>query len=86
MINFIFVSFSNRFQDFRNDQEMMILHPLKCDLKLIDFKTFLGIGISIADLQMEIQNKSIWLQKLQEMVAHVKKMRQLYVGNTTGYI
>ena len=50
-----------------------ILH-LKCDLKLIGVKTF--PGISIADLQMEIleiQNKSIWMQKFQEMVAQVEK-------------
>ena len=48
------------------------LYPLKCDFNLMDVNTF--PGISIADLQMEIQNKSIWVHKLQEMVAKVERI------------
>ena len=71
----LLILFSSRFQDFRKKRDDgILLYPLKCDFNLMDVNTF--SGISIADLQMEIleiQNKSIWVQKLQEMVAQVER-------------
>lgn len=76
MITVIKNSFTNRFQDFKKHHELMkfILHPLNCKLNLIDISAF--PGISIADLKMElleIQNKCIWVQKLQQMVAQIEE-------------
>ena len=59
-----------------------IINLPKCVLKLIDIQTF--PWISFSDLQMkilEIQNKSIWMHKLQSMV----KKWDNYGGNTTGH-
>jgi hypothetical protein len=75
MIINILKSYKERFQDFRNYQEMLkfLLYPLECNLKLFNLNVFPEVQITELQLELlEIKNKNIWSSKLQEMIIQIE--------------